>query len=232
MNHSKYMLGIIHFIPTSMNCFNWTDVTHVTMSKNDFHDVYQSYDCCGDPMCQLEINVSQLNIEPQQPYGCHSWPQILPSTISVSKSNAKKAFSKCCETSRECKIDLTFAMQSSFINAFCKRSFIKNVLSVTSTGSVLYKIDEAITGFQFLVLGATYQSVSGGIAEDRNLFVSGSPINNIIMGFALSPITTIPAGCGVLTKIESINKTSSLLLTDIVIASSTLTYVDVSYVTP
>ena len=82
-----------------------------------------------------------------------------------------------------------------------------NTLFLTSSGSVFYKSDADIAGFQFTVVGTTVSGTSGGDAADAGFTVQGS--GSTILGFSFTG-STIPAGCGTLVELSLDGEASGL----------------------
>ena len=89
-------------------------------------------------------------------------------------------------------------------------------LYVTSDGKVLYKSSEQIAGFQFDVDGiggssnnAYLGGANGGDAEEAGFTVSTGSYSGTVIGFSFTG-STVPAGCGILTTLESNIQFSSL----------------------
>jgi len=74
------------------------------------------------------------------------------------------------------------------------------VLSLTSSGSILYYSNEPIAGFQFTLNGTFIDGIlEGADAEDAGFNIATG--SSEILGFSLSG-SVIPAGCGVLTNLD------------------------------
>ena len=74
-----------------------------------------------------------------------------------------------------------------------------NYLHLTADGTVLYKSNSAIGGFQFDVDGATISSGSGGDMSAFGLFWQA--LGNTFLAFSLTG-GSIPAGCGTLVNLS------------------------------
>ena len=90
------------------------------------------------------------------------------------------------------------------------------VIAITSSGSVLYKSNVDIAGFQFTVdQGGLIGISQGGAAEDAGFNLL--PGTSVIVGFSLTA-NVIPSGCGVLMNLDL--TCNSIELTDISVSDA------------
>jgi len=103
-----------------------------------------------------------------------------------------------------------------------------NSIYLTSTGNILYNIPTNIYGFQFKVVGATINSISGGDAETAGFTVQHG--NGIVLGFSFNG-SSVDNDCGTLTTLNLTGTPTNVI--DIIFSTAngipiTVTYYDVS----
>ena len=81
-----------------------------------------------------------------------------------------------------------------------------------------------IGGFQFDVEGATVTGASGGAAADAGFAISTG--NNTVLAFSFTG-ATIPAGSGVLIKVEIVGDANAACLSAVVLSGSSGIKLDV-----